>query len=170
MRILSLRKALPCVSMPVSIDLPSRWWLHLSSHRAYAQFFTDVSPVDPDRQSFDRAVANQLMEGFPDGTFQPDTLVRPAESVMVRARFYHVLLRGFMVLPAPNYRHDPRSSASRTSTGSIPPRHFLAEWGMLEASDSNLAATGVVDTWSALEESLVHAACRHTANASYGCR
>lgn len=62
------------------------------------QFFSDIPADDRDKLSFIEVASNQLMEGYPDGTFQPEATVRRDESVMVMARLLRTSLRGFMVL------------------------------------------------------------------------
>ncbi len=95
-----------------------------------AQFFADVRQGDADFQCIGDAGYHQLMEGMPNGVFDPDRPVTRAESVMVQARLLNIALRGFMVLPgpalpAPHFADVPDTHWMQAAA------RFLAERGML---------------------------------------
>lgn len=97
----------------------------------HAQFFSDVPAGTADGRDVTDAACQQLMEGYPDGTFRPDAPMRRAESVMVFARLLNIALRGFMVLPG--------SGLADLHFTDVPATHwmfaaaqFLTKHGMLD--------------------------------------
>lgn len=96
------------------------------------QYFSDVSSSDPDCDAINDMAVNQLMEGFPDGTFKPEIAMRQVDGIMVMARLLNVALKGYMVIPA----FTPKATIVLT----LPSKHwaysaadFLAKYGLLSA-------------------------------------
>lgn len=118
-----------------AVILSYRLWLVLGGLLlllpAHAQFYSDISPNDLDRDSIDDAAVSQLMEGFPDGAFHPESPMTRADGVMVMARMLNLALKGFMVLPAvpPTTMQALPVSATHWV---YPAARFLADHGVFD--------------------------------------
>jgi hypothetical protein len=96
-----------------------------------AQYFTDVPVLDPDHAMIEDTASCQLMEGYPDGLFRPESPMPYADGIMLQARLLNIALRGFMILPAAATPGRPIPSLPSTHWA-YPAARFLADHGLLD--------------------------------------